>query len=236
MTIPEYDVFMKGLSKKGLFFGFLLLVSGFFALEGQEILTAGRYLEQVSEYYSSMRDYAAQISIQNGTTRMNGTLYHRSPYFLRIDFAGGQIILYNGEALLVYLPGDGAILSQSAKDQETASLATSRGLTLLIRNYIPAYAVGPNPVPLEEGSGERVIKLKLARRSPSEGFSEIILDIIPDSKLIRRITGRTNTGATVRFDFTGIRLNQGIPEQRFIFDAPAATTMYENFLFKDSTN
>jgi outer membrane lipoprotein-sorting protein len=220
--------------KKGLFFAFLLIISGFFALEGQEILTAGKYLEQVSDFYSSLRDYAAQISIQNGSTRMNGTLYHRSPYFLRIDFAGGQIILYNGEALLVYLPGDGAILNQSAGDPEAANLATSRGLTLLIRNYIPAYAVGPDPVPLDEGSAERVIRLKLARRSPSEGFREITLDINPDTKLIRRITGRTSTDTTVRFDFTGIRLNQGIPASRFVFDAPAATTMYDNFLFKDS--
>jgi outer membrane lipoprotein-sorting protein len=205
-------------------------------LYAQEIVTAGRYLEQVSERYSSIKDYQARINILSGNTQMAGNVSHRGPNLFRIDFTSPpeQVIVFNGETLMVYLPGDRAILSQSVAGQQGANLATARGLSLLRRNYIPAFVVGPNPVPLEDGSGEMVIKLRLERRSASEGFREIILDIIPDSKLIRRVTGRTVNDIPVRFDFSNIRTNVGIPDQRFIFDDPPAANIYNNFLFKSS--
>jgi outer membrane lipoprotein-sorting protein len=168
---------------------------------------------------------------------MTGSVMSLGPNFLRIDFSSPaeQVIIYNGESLMIYLPWERAILNQPVSSQNTgANLATARGLSLLRRNYIPAFVTGPNPVPIDEGSSEMVIKLRLARRSVSEGFQEIILDISPSSKLIRRITGRTVTDTTVRFDFSGVRTNVGIPEDRFDFDAPPTTNMYNNFLFKDT--
>jgi outer membrane lipoprotein-sorting protein len=214
---------------------FFVFFAGF-SLNAQEIVTAGRYLEMVSERYSSIRDYEARIAIQNGTTQMYGNVSHLGPNFLRIDFTSPaeQVIVYNGESLMVYLPGDRAILNQNVGNQGGANLATSRGLTLLRRNYIPAFVVGPEPVPLEEGSGERVVKLRLARRSASEGFREIILDVDPETRLIRRVTGSTVNGIIVRFDFSNIRVYLGIPELRFVFDAPPAANMFNNLLFKDS--
>jgi outer membrane lipoprotein-sorting protein len=44
--------------------------------------------------------------------------------------------------------------------------------------------------------------------------------------------GITIGDSTVRFDFTNIRINQGIPEQRFVFDPPPGASMYPNFLFR----
>jgi outer membrane lipoprotein-sorting protein len=79
-----------------------------------------------------------------------------------------------------------------------------------------------------------VVKLRLTRRLASEGFREIILSINPETRLIRRIEGRTIADALVRFDFTNIRLNVGIPELRFVYDSPASANMYNNFLFRDS--
>ncbi|MDR2702649.1 MAG: outer membrane lipoprotein carrier protein LolA [Spirochaetaceae bacterium] len=218
--------------KKGLFLT-VLLISGIFLLQAQEILTAGRYLEQVAERYSSIRTYVAQINIQSGGSQMSGRVYAMMPNFLRIDFSypAEQVILYDGENLMVFLPGERAILNQSAAGQG-AGVATARGLNLLKRNYVPAFVVGPAPVPIEPGSNEMVIKLKLARRSPGEGFTEIIMDISPDSKLIRRITGRTITDTTVRFDFYGVSLNTGIPERLFVFESPPASNMYNNFLLR----
>jgi outer membrane lipoprotein-sorting protein len=219
-----------------LFFPCFFVFFNGFLLDAQEIVTAGRYLEMVSERYSSIRDYEARIAILSGSTQMYGNVSHLGPSFLRIDFTfpAEQVIVYNGDSLMVYLPGDRAILNQNVGNQSGANLVTSRGLTLLRRNYIPAFVVGPEPVPLEEGSGERVVKLRLARRSASEGFREIILDVDPETRLIRRVTGRTVNETIVRFDFSNIRINQGIPEHRFVFDAPPAANMFNNFLFKDS--
>ena len=211
----------------------LILFGGFFP-SAQEIMTAGRYLDQVSERYASIRTYSARINILSGGTSMAGTVYAMMPNFLRIDFSSPaeQVILYDGENLMIFLPGERAILNQSASRSGGANIATARGLNLLKRNYVPAFVVGPAPVPIEPGSSEMVVKLRLARRSTGEGFTEIIMDISPETQLIRRITGRTINDTTVRFDFYGVSLNTGIPERLFIFESPPASNMYNNFLLR----
>jgi outer membrane lipoprotein-sorting protein len=79
-----------------------------------------------------------------------------------------------------------------------------------------------------------VVKIRLTRRSVSEGFREILLDINPETHLIRRIEGRTIAGSVVRFDFSNVSINKGIPDQRFVYDSPASANMYNNFLFRDT--
>jgi outer membrane lipoprotein-sorting protein len=219
---------------------FFLFLTGIFTLSSQEIITAERYLASVSERYGSIRDYEAKIMIRSGSTDMYGTVSHLTPSFLRIDFStpAEQVIAFNGETLTVYLPGYRAVLNQNIGHRPSgtagAALATAQGLSLLRRNYIPSFVTGPEPVALENGSPERAVKLRLTRRSVSEGFREILLDINPETRLIRRIEGRTIADSVVRFDFSDIKINQGIPENRFLYDSPASANLYNNFLFRDT--
>jgi outer membrane lipoprotein-sorting protein len=205
----------------------------------QEIITAERYLETVSDRYGAIKDYEAQIVIRSGSSEMNGNLSYLSPSFLRIDFIrpAEQVIVFNGELLTVYLPEYRAVLNQnitpSRRPSAGASLASAQGLALLRRNYVPSFVTGPEPVLLDANAREEVVKLRLTRRNISEGFREIILSISPGSRTIRRIEGRTIADTLVQFDFTNIRTNQGIPEMRFIYDSPASAYMYNNFLFRD---
>jgi len=217
----------------------LLLVT---TANAQEIITAERYLETVSERYSGIRDYEALIAIRSGSSEMQGNVSYLSPSFLRIDFKrpAEQVIVFNGELLTVYLPEYRAVLNQNITPSRRssasggASFASSQGLSLLRRNYVASFVSSPDPVRLDENSNEEVIKLRLARRSISEGFREIILSISPATKLIRRIEGRTIADVNVRFDFTNIRTNVGIPELRFLYDSPASAYVYNNFLFRDT--
>jgi outer membrane lipoprotein-sorting protein len=205
----------------------------------QEIITAERYLEMVSERYGSIKDYEAHIVIRSGNSEMIGNVSYLSPSFLRIDFTrpADQVIVFNGELLTVYLPEYRAVLNQnitpSRRPASGASLASAQGLALLRRNYVSSFVTGPDPVPLEGSPSETVVKLRLARRNISEGFREIILSINSASRTIRRIEGRTIADSMVQFDFTNIRTNQGIPELRFIYDSPASAYMYNNFLFRE---
>ncbi|MDR0400907.1 MAG: outer membrane lipoprotein carrier protein LolA [Treponema sp.] len=232
---------MKHKAAKAGFFMVLWMTGGLFPLRAQEIVTAERYLESVSEFYGGVRDYEARIGIRADNSDMQGNLSFLSPSFLRIDFTSPaeQVIVFNGELLTVYLPRQRAVLSQNITPSRRtgasgASLASAQGLILLRRNYIPSFVSGPAPIPLEEGSREQVVKLRLARRSISEGFREIILSVNPDTLLIRRIEGLTITGGRIRFDFIDVKTNQGIPEGRFIYDSPASANLYNNFLFRDN--
>ncbi|GMO45496.1 MAG: hypothetical protein Ta2G_00400 [Termitinemataceae bacterium] len=204
---------------------------------GAQIVTAEKYLEQVSNKYAGFNDYEARIGIKTGSEDMSGTVSHLSPSFLKIEFTSPaeQVIVFNGEMLTVYLPAYKAILNQSVQSggSRGAGLATSGGLTLMRRNFVASYITGPEPVALDELSGERVVKLRLTRRYGSD-FKEIILSIDPSSLLIRRIAATTNGGSLVQFDFTGIKTNIGIPETRFIYDSPASANVYNNFLFRDT--
>jgi outer membrane lipoprotein-sorting protein len=216
-----------------------LLLSGALSLQAQEILTADRFLAQVGDRYAAIKDYQAKIVIRSSNAEMKGTIIHKSPKLLRIDFTQPeeQVIAFNGDVLTVYLPEYRAVLSQSVasnSEASAASLASAQGLSMLRRNYASAYATGPDPVPLEEGSSELVIKLVLTRRSLSEGFREIKLSVSATTNLIRRIDGRTIADEFVMFDFTDIKLDQGIPEARFAYDSPASANLFNNFLFKDT--
>jgi outer membrane lipoprotein-sorting protein len=221
------------------FFIVILPFLAVFPAVSQEIITAERYLETVSDRYSSIKDYEAHIVIRSGNSEMIGNLSYLSPSFLRIDFTrpAEQVIVFNGELLTVYLPEYRAVLNQnitpSRRPSAGASLASAQGLALLRRNYVPSFVTGPNPVRLDDKVNEEVVKLRLTRRNISEGFREIILSISPAGRTIRRIEGRTIADTLVQFDFTNIRTNQGIPEMRFIYDSPASAYMYNNFLFRD---
>jgi len=216
-----------------LFFVFFSCSAFLFA---QEIITAEKYLELVSEQYASIRDYEANIEIRSGNNNMAGNLSHLAPSFLRIDFTrpADQVIVFNSESLIIYLPEFRAVLNQPLSQSRRSGTPTAQGLSLLRRNYVPSFLTGPNPEPLDAGSSERVVKLRLTRRSVSEGYREIILSINPNTRLIRRMEGRTIAESEVRFDFTNIRTNQGIPQTRFAYDTPPAANMYHNFLFRDS--
>jgi outer membrane lipoprotein-sorting protein len=230
---------MRNRIRAAAFFA-VFLTGGAFFLRAQEIVTAERYLETVSEFYGGVRDYEARVAIRADSADMRGNLSFLSPSFLRIDFTepAEQVIVFNGELLTVYLPRQRAVLSQNITPARRtgasgASLASAQGLILLRRNYIPSFVSGPSPVPLEEGSTEQVVKLRLTRRSISEGFREIILSVNPDTLLIRRIEGRTIAEGRLRFDFLEVKTNQGIPEGRFIYDSPASANLYNNFLFRN---
>jgi len=222
------------------FFMLILPILAVIPVNSQEIITAERYLEMVSDRYGSIRDYEAHIVIHSGSSEMTGNVSYLSPSFLRIDFIrpADQVIVFNGELLTVYLPEYRAVLNQSItpgrRPAAGASLASAQGLALLRRNYVASFVTGPDPVALQGGSTEEVVKLRLARRNISEGFREIILSVNPAAKTIRRIEGRTIADNLVQFDFTNIKTNQGIPEMRFIYDSPASAYVYNNFLFRDT--
>lgn len=203
----------------------------------QEILTASSFFKIVSDNYASIKDYEADIDIKAAKTTLRGHVSFKRPDLLRIDFTSPdeQVICFNGDVLTIYLPGYDAILNQTVENSSSggANLATPQGLTLLSRYYNVAYEVGQNPVPLEDGSSEAVVKLVLRRRNSSEAFSMIKLAVSPETNLIRRIEAVTNQNETFVFDFRNYVLNQGISDQRFIYDPPASANNYNNFLFSE---
>ena len=190
----------------------------------QSITTAGNYFKTVSDFYATIRDYEANMDIDMGSRRMKARVSFKRPDLLRIDFStpAEQVVLFNGDLLTIYLPGSSAVLQQSVQSSSAggASLATSQGLALMSRYYTIKYETGQDPVALDSTSDEQVIKLVLDRRNTTEAFRSIRIAVNAETKLIRRISAMTPQGTEYVFTFSDYKLNQGIPDQRFIYDPP----------------
>ncbi len=207
-----------------------------FSLSAQDIVTAAQFFNTVSEKYGSVADYSARVSILQGKTPMEGNLLYRNPNKMRIEFSNpaGQVINSDGKTLTVFLPKYSVAFSQELKkrsDAAVAAMASKQGLNLLKSSYSISYVVGPEPVPLDGTSGENVVKLKLTWRSGSQAFRNLELSVASNG-FIRRIVGVTAAQQTIQFDFTAIKINIGIPDNRFDYDSPPTANMIHNFLFE----
>ncbi len=204
----------------------------------QSILTAAAFFQSVSGEYGKINDYEADISLKKQKSVMEGRVSFKRPDLLRIDFTkpSDQVICFNGDTLTIYLSEIPAILNQNVEStgsNNAANLATPQGLSLMSRYYSIAYENGQDAETLEEGSTEQVVKLRLSRRNTTEAFRYIYLSVLPDSKLIRRIVAVTPQNEQYQFDFTNYTINQGISDQRFIYDPPTDANNYNNFLFSE---
>ena len=197
--------------------------------------TASRYFERVSERYESIEDYSADLTITKGETVQTAEVMYKAPNLLRLDFTepDGMVMAVDDEQLQIWVPDYSVTFAQPLRrssQAQMANLASSRGLDLMKRYYTVAYATSPEPEPLDPGSNEQVVKLRLVWKSNNEGFRELELSIDSDLR-IRRVIGNTTTGETIEFDFTNLVLNRGIPETRFQYESPPTGNTIENFLF-----
>ncbi len=206
-------------------------------LSAQSITTASAYFKTISEYYASLQDYEVDFEITVEKKESAGVLSYKAPDLLRLDYSNpkDQVICFNGDLLTVYLPEASAVLMQqtSKENSAAANLATGQGLALMSRYYTVSYETGQAAEPLDEGSDELVVKFILTKKTASEAFRYIKLCVNESTKLIRRVEAVTSKGETFLFNFYDYRINTGISEQRFVYDAPSSANNYNNFLYSE---
>ena len=204
------------------------------AVPAQDIVTAQEFFGKVSAKFAGIKDYSCDFTYTREDTVASGKLYYKSPNQLRLNYSvpDGQVVLMDGEKLQVYLPSLSLILEQTFDKKSSAELeamASERALKLLADGYDIAYLESPGLVPLDDKSKEQVVKLKLTRRSATEMYREIVLDITPDF-MIRRSEGLLEDRTTAVMDYTNIRVNQNLPASRFREEAWPEANVYSDFL------
>jgi outer membrane lipoprotein-sorting protein len=214
-------------------FIFLLLVPAAAFPQAADLVSAEKYFASISASYQKVKDYEALVTITQGKTTSRGKLSYKSPMYLRIDFDDPpkEVLNFDGEKLTFYSPANEVILEQKYKKKtpsQVEAMATSQGLAIMQRNYTIAYLSGPAPVPLEEGSREQVVKLKLTAHGTTS-FSQMIVSI--KDSLVRRVEGTQSSGDKIVMDFANIRINQGVPDSRFAYDAPPYANVIQDWLF-----
>ena len=200
---------------------------------GQDMVSAEKFFASLSASFGAVKDYEAVLTITQGKTTSHGKVSYKSPFYLRIDFDDpkGQVVVFDGETLTFFSPQYEVVLEQKYKKKSAAqieNLASSQGLSIMQRNYSMAYLTGPAPVPLDDGSREMVVKLKLTSHGTT-GFSQLIISV--KDQLIRRIEGTEVNGDKVTMDIANIRVNQGVPDERFTYDPPPYANVISDWLF-----
>jgi outer membrane lipoprotein-sorting protein len=228
------------LKRKSVILGLIFFLMTFTLTAQDSILTAADFFKSVSAKYGTITEYEANMDIKAGKDIMTGKVSFKRPNLLRIDFSNPQeqVIVFNGDMLTIYLPGPKAILNQSVQDSSvgsSANLATPQGLQLMSRYYTISYLNSPEAEDLdaEDASQEKVIKLRLVKRTSAESFDQIILSINPKTLLIRRVEASSVSKQSITFDFTNYVLNNGIPANRFIYDPPSSANNYNNFVYSE---
>ena len=211
----------------------LLMLGMTSVLAFAQIVTASSFFNSVNDIYAGLSTYEADISVNAAGKKMTGHVLFKRPQMVRIDFTSpqGQVVLFDGNSLVIYLPSQQTILQQTVATSDTNE--SSRGLTLLRRYYNIAFENSSAAEPLSEDSSIRVVRLILTRRAASEAFSRIRLAVDEESKLIRTAEATTPQGQTYIFEFSNYTLNPKITEQRFIYDPPSSANAYNNFLFQE---
>jgi outer membrane lipoprotein-sorting protein len=212
-----------------LFACLFLLLSSSFAF-ADRLLSAEKFLDAFAKSFQKVKDYSALAVITEGKSESQGELYYRSPGYLRIDFDNGQVMVLDDTMMTVYIPQYQVVLEQHYKEQPGAvqDLASGPGLATLQREYSVGYLLGPSPVPLDEGSNEMVVKLKLLPLTTT-GFRQLILSV--KDSLVRRIEGIQDNGESITLDLKRVRVNQGIPVSRFTYTPPSEARIIPDWLF-----
>jgi outer membrane lipoprotein-sorting protein len=203
-----------------------------FVASAQDLINAADIFNKVSDFYAKLNDLQANIKITKGDKTQSGVLYYNHHNLLKIEFyePSKQVILVTRDNLQIYIPSHQTILEQQF-DDSSAGLASSGGFSILKNNYSVSFAEA-GLVPLSPGSGERVYKLSLYPYAGSkEGFKYIIMSVLPESFLIRRIEAVNIKNERIVFDYSSIVINPGIPIAKFTIETPNLTNVYPNFLY-----
>lgn len=199
--------------------------------------TAEDFLSRVAETYATFADFQANLFITQGNETSEGVLYSKDGNKVRINFSrpAEQVMVSDGTDFYIYIPAQNTALYQRRASTTAAGSFTSKtGLDQLRSKYFASYADKPYFVPMDGANPPRqVMQIRMRWRSPSQSFRELVLSIGRDF-LIYRVDAVTYNRQSLRFDFSNIQVNKGIPDNRFTYDPPATATVVENFLFEGS--
>jgi outer membrane lipoprotein-sorting protein len=216
----------------------LLLLPGLAFGQSTALTSADKFFSDLSAAWGKVKDYEGAVTWTRGKEIWTGKISYKTPMYLHVDFTtpAKMVLNFDGETLTFYYPANSVILQQSYKKKTSAqveAMVSSQALGIWQRNYSIAYLSGPAEVPLEDGSREMVVKLKLVSRAATS-YTQMIVSVVNATNMIRRVEGTLTSGEKVVMDLTGVKANQNIPDARFQYDGPADASVIPDWLF-DST-
>ena len=186
----------------------------------------------VDAHYNHLRSLRAEFTEAYRGSGMDrnesGTLWLKKPGKMRWEYRSPREKLFvsNGRDAWFYVPDDRQARKESAKKLEDvrSPLAFLLGKTKLEKE-LRGLSVAAEIAPL--GGGDTV--LRGIPTALADQISEIIVEISPDSRIVRLIIQGVD-GASTEYRFTEQKEDVSIADNRFDFRAPAGTEVVEGEL------
>jgi outer membrane lipoprotein carrier protein len=186
----------------------------------------------VDAHYNHLRSLEAQFTETYRGSGMDrsesGTLWLKKPGKMRWEYRSPKEKLFvsNGKDAWFYVPDDRQARKEAAKKLEDvrSPLAFLLGKTKLEKE-LQGLSTAPDIAPLEPGN----TVLRGVPKAFADRISEIVIEISPDSRIVRLIMQDMN-GAATEYRFNDQKEDVAIADNRFDFRAPAGTEVVEGEL------
>ncbi len=193
--------------------------------------------------FKDLQSWSADFSIKiaDGRTAksMTGTVYYQNPGKVRWDFSNpaGDFILSDGKILWIYIRRINAAGRQSldldVKTRDGRDVFYKEpvsGLGRLFSRY--HYRFDTVDQPKNTGDGQFFV-MDLEQREKIGGYEKIQLFIDPETYLIKKATGVTQTGRESTVTFSNIKINPAIEGTRFQYQPEASVRVVPNPLVNE---
>ncbi|MBN1547405.1 MAG: outer membrane lipoprotein carrier protein LolA [Syntrophaceae bacterium] len=187
-------------------------------------------LSQVEGQYEKTRDFQADFSQETflksmGTTeREKGLLYYKKPRKMLWLYEKPQAktLVVNTEKSWLYLPDDRVVYMRKTDQliQSTVAVRLLSGLSG-IRDDFQVKFLKSDKV---DEKGKYV--LQLIPREPSSGFTRAQIEIEAATYNITQVWFEDAYGNATRVNLTNIKLNQELPDRKFLFVPPAGVEIF----------
>jgi outer membrane lipoprotein carrier protein len=186
-------------------------------------------VDGVDRTFARMRDFSADfVQIQQNSLNQKqqgtGHLYLMRPRKARYEYdkPEPQLFVSDGKNVYFYVPADRQVRKGAIRDtfDDRIPLMFLVGQSDLRGEFTSFERLSTPP----EVDGTMVIRMHPKRKSD---VTELIMEVEPQSYLIRRLQLSRNDGTSLEFRFSNIRVNSGLQSSLFDFKIPDGVRVVE---------
>lgn len=212
------------------------------AAPAQPRLTAAQVAGLVQSFYDQTTSFQANFEQEQYTKvydrrqRSSGRVVFAKPGRMRFDYAApnGQVFVSDGQRLVVYQPPEegeteGQLIERAMdSDQLPQAFSFLTGTGRLDRDFNFRLL---NAARHQFPDGY-VLALRPRRQNPNYEQLLFFVRIVGEGEqragVVQRVLIRDREGNTNRFTFADMQFNRDVPNERFVFRAPANTRTVQN--------
>jgi outer membrane lipoprotein carrier protein len=188
-------------------------------------------LELVQKKYMRLNTLAAEFTHVyrapgSRTYRESGYMWLQRPRLMRWEYNSPEekLFICDGKTVYFYVPSDRQVARQKVKDSDDVRISF---VFLLgrsdLRQYFSRFELTQRETPVQAGN----LMIRLTPEKRYAVFAELLLEIVPTTYELRRISVMEFGGARSDFLLSNVKENIPVPQTQFSFTIPPNVQVLE---------